>query len=65
MSSFSGTTTWVAVKDVFQTPGRSDAHQQIHRRVCADFPHDQQIRDSNGFRRVLFELLEGELPLLA
>jgi len=63
MSSFSGTTTWLAVKDVFQAPGRSEAHQQIHRRVCADFPHDQQIRDSDGFRRLLFELLEGEPPL--
>ena len=63
MSSFSGTTTWSAVNDVFQAPGRSDLHQQIHRRICADFPHDQQIRDSNGFRRLLCELLEGEPPL--
>jgi len=63
MSSFSGTTTWIAFKDVFQAQGRSDLHQQIHRRICADFPHDQQIRDSNGFRRLLCELLEGEPPL--
>jgi len=63
MSSFSGTTTWIALKDAFQASGQSDPHQQIHRRIWADFPHDQQIRDADAFHRLLRGLLEGEPPL--
>jgi len=58
MSSFSGTTTWIALKDAFQASGQSDPHQQIHRRIWADFPHDQQIRDADAFHRLLRGLLE-------
>lgn len=63
ISSFSGTTTWFALKDVFRASEQSDPHHQIHRRICADFQRDQQFRDPNSFRQFLRQLLEGGTPL--
>lgn len=63
ISSFSGTTTWFAFKDVFPASERSDPYHQIHRRICADFQHDQQFRDLNSFRQFLRQLLEDGTPL--
>jgi len=54
-------TMWPELNRVFQAYERFDPREQIHRRICANFQHDQQINDADGFRLELRAMLEHEL----
>ena len=56
-SSESLTTTWPALKEVYQAHKMSETRQEIYRRIDAEFQQDRQIRDQDSFRRLLHELL--------
>jgi len=61
--SFSEGTMWPELNRVFQTYEQLDPREQIHRRICAKFQHDQQSSDPGSFHRELCELLlEPPLP---
>ena len=56
---------WSELNGVLQTYDQLDPREEIHRRICANFQHDQQISDPDSFRRELCGLLlERDLPLL-
>jgi len=53
-------TTWLKLKEAFEAYEGSGSRQQIHRRICAIFQHDQQILDSDSFHHMFYELVKDE-----
>jgi hypothetical protein len=50
--------SWPELKEAFEAYERSGSRKQIHHRISQIFQQDQQISDTDSFRRIFRELAE-------